>query len=400
MAASFPAQDGKVMEKSDRRIVVIVRETRLKTVLESQNTLSQARFYINSLGGDFSEYEKEHQQYNASVREARQRMAELGNLQMLDRKYLPNFIFAPDDVVVIIGQDGLVANTLKYLDGQPVIGVNPDPGRWDGVLLPFVPEDAGKIVEETLRGRRKTEEVTMARARLQNGQELLAVNDFFIGQRTHVSARYIIKHGGLKEPQSSSGVIVSTGLGSTGWMKSVIAGASRISASVIGHPYGGGQENDRLIAEEAPGIASQFSVFQEKGGAAPEETEDDDEETLYAAAAPEPLALESGEEQRASFFSRRRPKKASYGFSELSSVIGKWKSAELLFAVREPFPSKTTGTSLVFGKVSGAEPLKIESLMGENGVIFSDGMESDFLAFNSGVEVVISPAEKRGQIVV
>lgn len=371
------------MEKSDRRIVVIIRETRLKAILESQNTLSQARFYINSLGGDFSEYESEHQQYNASVREARQRMAELGKLQMLERRYLPNFIFAPDDVVVIIGQDGLVVNTLKYLDGQPVIGVNPDPGRWDGVLLPFVPEDAGKIVGETLRGRRKTEAVTMARARLQNGQELLAVNDFFIGQRTHVSARYVIKHGGLKEPQSSSGVIVSTGLGSTGWMKSVIAGASRISASVIGHPYGGGQENDRLIAEEAAGIAGRLSVFQEKG-----------------APAPEPPAPETGEERRASFFSGKRPKKASYGFSELSSVIGKWKSPELLFAVREPFPSKTTGTSLVFGKISGAEPLKIESLMGENGVIFSDGMESDFLAFNSGAEVVINPAEKQGQIVV
>jgi hypothetical protein len=68
--------------------------------------------------------------------------------------------------------------------------------------------------------------------------------------------------------------------------------------------------------------------------------------------------------------------------------------------VREPFPSKTTGTSLVFGKVSRDEPLRIESLMGENGVIFSDGMESDFLAFNSGTEAVITLAEKRGHIVV
>lgn len=31
------------------------------------------------------------------------------------------------DIVVVIGQDGLVANTLKYLDGQPVIAINPDP---------------------------------------------------------------------------------------------------------------------------------------------------------------------------------------------------------------------------------------------------------------------------------
>ncbi|MDR1350881.1 MAG: hypothetical protein LBJ59_08945, partial [Zoogloeaceae bacterium] len=112
------------MKKYDIRIVVIVRETRLEKVLASQNTLSQAKFYINSRGGDCGEYAAEHQQYNASIQAARQEIENLGNVQLLDRKYLPNFIFAPEDVVVVIGQDGLVANTLKYLSNQPVIGVN------------------------------------------------------------------------------------------------------------------------------------------------------------------------------------------------------------------------------------------------------------------------------------
>ncbi|MDR0746930.1 MAG: hypothetical protein LBE89_03440 [Helicobacteraceae bacterium] len=349
------------MKKYDRRIVVITRETRLEKVLISQNTRSQAKFYIHSLGGDFDDYDMEDRQYHASVLDTRQRLEEIGAIQVLDRKYLPNFIFAPEDIVVAIGQDGLVANTIKYLNDQPIIGVNPDPDRWDGVLLPFTPKDAAKIAEDVITRRRKTQEVTMAKARIQNGQELLAVNDFFIGQRTHVSARYIIKHGGLKEPQSSSGVIVSTGLGSTGWMKSILAGASRISASVIGHPYGGLQENDRLVEEEK-------NVFFSRLDYKP------------------PL--------------KARQKKQSYGFSELSSVIGKWKSEELIFAVREPFPSKTTGTTLVFGKVSAKEPLRIESLMGENGVIFSDGIEGDFLAFNSGAEALITIADKRGHIVV
>jgi NAD kinase len=371
------------MNSSDRRIVVIVRETRLKAVLESQNTLSQAKFYINSLGGDFSEYEEEHQQYNASVRIARKSMEGLGNLQLLERKYLPNFIFAPDDIVVVVGQDGLVANTIKYLENQPVIGVNPDARRWDGILLPFLPKDVAKILKETMAGKRKIEEVTMAKARIQNGQELLAVNDFFIGQRTHISARYIIKHDGVKEPQSSSGVIVSTGLGSTGWMKSIIAGASRISSSVIGHPYGGQQEKDDLMEMDM----EEFSM------AAPCS---EPEQELMAA----PVPQEPTEAPRpAGLFNRIRQKK-SFGFSELSGVIGKWGSRELIFAVREPFPSKTTGTNLVFGKVSPEAPLKIESLMGENGIIFSDGMESDFLAFNSGTEALITLADKRGHIVV
>ncbi|MDR2069502.1 MAG: sugar kinase, partial [Spirochaetaceae bacterium] len=92
--------------------------------------------------------------------------------------------------------------------------------------------------------------------------------------------------------------------------------------------------------------------------------------------------------------------KKNFGPSELASVVGKWSSRELLFAVREPFPSKTTGTNMVFGKITPGETLRIESLMGENGVIFSDGIESDFIAFNSGTEARITIAEKKGRMVV
>ena len=43
--------------------------------------------------------------------------------------------FGPEDVIIAVGQDGLVANVAKYLDGQPVVGVNPDPQRNPGVLV-------------------------------------------------------------------------------------------------------------------------------------------------------------------------------------------------------------------------------------------------------------------------
>ena len=39
--------------------------------------------------------------------------------------------------VVTLGQDGLVANTAKYVGAQPIVAVNPEPGRFDGILLPF-----------------------------------------------------------------------------------------------------------------------------------------------------------------------------------------------------------------------------------------------------------------------
>jgi hypothetical protein len=331
----------------------------------------------------------------------------VANIQMLDRAYLPNFLFAPEDIVVVVGQDGLVVNTLKYLDGQPVIGVNPDPSRRDGVLLPFTPKDAARIVAETIAGRRKTESVSMARARVQDGQELYAVNDFFIGQKTHASARYVLKYNGFKEPQSSSGIIVSTGLGSTGWMKSVIAGAKRISSSVIGSPYGSAQENEALAMEmeEEPEKLAAYSAMVDKisdieAGALRRLRHPSRSRKLkdYLDGGDKPAMYQAVSAPQLSRPARR--KKREYGASELSRVVGKWSSEELVFAVREPFPSKTTGTTLVFGTISGAEPLRVESLMGENGVIFSDGIENDFIAFNSGAEAVITLAEKKGRMVV
>jgi hypothetical protein len=243
-------------------------------------------------------------------------------VQVLDRAFLTNFLFGNDDAVVVLGQDGLVANTLKYLRGQPVVAVNPDPKRWDGVLLPFTVTDLRQVVLEVFAKGRGTREITMAQASLNNGQKLYGVNDLFIGHRSHVSARYELTLGTKHERQSSSGIIVSTGLGSTGWLKSVIAGARGIGTA-LGKPF----ETD---------ILKRF----------------------------------------------------------------RWESDYLYYSVREPFPSITSETSFVFGKVTTKEPLRLVSQMPENGVIFSDGIEADYLEFNSGTQAVIGVADKKGRLVV
>jgi NAD kinase len=142
----------------------------------------------------------------------------LGRVQIVDRQHVPDFIFGDNDIVVVVGQDGLVANTLKYLTTQLLIGVNPDPARWDGVLLPFEVSDLKLVVQDVFKMKRQVKEVSMAKATLNDGQVMYAVNDLFIGQRTHVSSRYHIQLGDRHEYQSSSGIIISTGLGSTGWL--------------------------------------------------------------------------------------------------------------------------------------------------------------------------------------
>lgn len=306
-------------KQTDSKIIIIKRKTRLEEILYKFNTIAQAQFYIEHLGGDFSDYLDEDTSYKKQLQQLQHDLSSIARLQIVDRDLLSNFIFASSDIIVVVGQDGLVANTMKYLHDHPVIAVNPDPNRWDGILLPFQVNDVKKILADFLNNIKKFKEITFAKVETNNGQHMYAVNDFFIGAKTHTSARYLIKHHGQHEQQSSSGIIVSTGLGSSGWLKSVMTGAHKIA------------RNKR----QAP----------------------------------------------------------------LPNIT--WDAHELIFSVREPFPSKNTGVDIVYGTIKHHDRLEVESLMGSQGVIFSDGVETDFLEFNSGTKVAIKVAtDKRGYLVV
>ena len=308
---------------SENKIIIVTRKTRLDDLIARHNTKDQARFVIESQGADFQDYIDEHELYYQQKQKAERMLKSISRVQMIDRDYLQNFIFGDNDTVITLGQDGLAANTLKYLDGQKLIGINPDPARWDGVLLPFVVDDLTKIVTETFAQSRPIKEVTMAQATLNNGQVLHAVNDLFIGPKSHFSARYEISIGEKKENHSSSGIIVSTGLGSTGWLSSLMTGATQITSALT-------RKNLKLKQKTAT----------------------------------------------------------------------PWDSKYLYYTVREPFPSNVTRTDLVFGKIQQHDRLTLKSYIPERGVIFSDGIESDFLNFNAGTEVNISVANKTGMLVV
>jgi hypothetical protein len=158
-----------------------------------------------------------------------------------------------------------------------------------------------------------------AEAKLNDGQRLLAFNDLFIGASSHISARYKISYNNKTEEQSSSGLIVSTPAGSTGWLSSVF--------------------------NMAYGVTSMF------------------EKNL-------------------------KPKRP------------KLKENELLFAVREPFQSIRTQTGITAGILNNQNSLTLESLMTTSGVIFSDGIETDFLKFNTGSIATIGIAKEMAKIVV
>lgn len=212
------------------RIVVVTRETRLEGLLARFGTKGQAKFHVEQSGGDFQDFVDEHDTYRRAVDEVRHTLDFDVPIQVVDRGLVPTFVFMGTEVVVPVGQDGLVANVARYVGGQPIVAVNPDPERFDGVLLPFQVSGARRAVGDVLRGRHQTRQVTLAEALLHDGQRLTAFNDLFVGADSHVSARYRVYVDGRAEPHSSSGVLVTTGAGSTGWMSSVFNMVNGIGA--------------------------------------------------------------------------------------------------------------------------------------------------------------------------
>ncbi|WP_231742856.1 NAD(+)/NADH kinase [Stieleria varia] len=305
-------------------IALVTSETRLKGLLAKWGTKGAAKFrlksarvnYQNSAGAialdaeaDFDRYVEEDDRFQTAIGNVRRELEGLGYPVInVTKNYLPTYYFGMTEAVVVVGPDGLVANTAKYAGDLPIIGINPDPSNIDGVLLPFQIRDTRSIVRQTLsaieRGQAVSHKsITMAKATMVDGRTMLAFNDFFIGRQSHVSARYVLYADGKNESQSSSGILVATGAGSTGWLSSVY----NMTRGIVGG----------------------------------------------AALGP-------------------------------SSVTMPWDTHELRWVVREPFLSRTSAVGLVTGTIGQGSPLRLESLMPEGGVVFSDGIEADYLEFNTG----------------
>jgi NAD kinase len=244
------------------KIVLVTRKTRLQQLVERFNSKGQAKFYIEHAGGEFADYQREDDAYHRSL-EALHRTLDLGlTVHQIRREIVPTYLFAPSDLVVALGQDGLVANVAKYVGAQPIVPVNPDPERFDGVLLPFRTPEARAAVVGVIEGKAKIRSITLAEARLADGQRLLGFNDLFVGARSHVSALYTLRDGMRHEKQSSSGVLISTGAGSTGWLSSVFNMAAGVAAFTGGTPGAAMQlrwEDPRLVFVVREPYASKHS---------------------------------------------------------------------------------------------------------------------------------------------
>ena len=306
------------------RIIVVTKKTPLTELVNRMNSKAQASFYLKQSRVSFTEYEQVDEQYTQAVAIVKRQLPRSLKQQFIDRDFLPTYQFDEHDLVVVIGPDGLVINTAKYLTTQPILALNPDPQHVDGLLIPFAYTEARARIEQALRGNVTITPVSMVKATLNDGQVIYGVNDLFIGARTHVSARYQLALGGHTEQQITSGIIVSTGVGCTGWFSSITRGAWRA-----------------------------MNYFHSEALQLPD---------------PEQLALG-------------------------------WESEQLWFAVREPFLSKSSQANIVFGKISPQQEFVVTSQMPDYGVIFSDGIETDYLTFNSGSIAHVGLAERKAHLI-
>ncbi|MFI1279410.1 hypothetical protein ACH4U5_01340 [Streptomyces sp. NPDC020858] len=206
------------------RAVLVHRRTEYEELLARHGTHGQAAFFLSSRGRSIDEVVRRHDRTRQALREVAAAVPLTWRSSRVERADLDRFLFAPEDVVVVVGQDGLVANTAKYLRGQPVVGIDTDPGRNPGVLVRHRCADAPALLRAATAAGSRAEELTMVEAVADDTQRLLALNEIYLGSPGHQTARYRLGSDGEKGPgeaQASSGVLVGTGTGATGWLRSL-----------------------------------------------------------------------------------------------------------------------------------------------------------------------------------
>ncbi|MGW0792483.1 hypothetical protein ACWD04_30760 [Streptomyces sp. NPDC002911] len=206
------------------RAVLVHRTTEYEELLARHGTHGQAAFVLAGRGRSIEEVAERHRRDEQALTEVAAAVPLRWRRSRVERADLDRFLFGPEDVVVVVGQDGLVANAAKYLSGQPVVGIDTDPGRNPGVLVRHRAGDTAALCRAATSPGGRVDALTMAEAVADDTQRLLALNEIYVGPPGHQTTRYRIGPAcapSAGESQASSGVLVGTGTGSTGWLRSL-----------------------------------------------------------------------------------------------------------------------------------------------------------------------------------
>jgi hypothetical protein len=135
----------------------------------------------------------------------------------------PPVIWEKPDLIVVLGGDNSFTSVAQLCRDVPVLAVNSDPTLSLGYLTRWRVDnfkDIGRLTVAVRSGDYYTEEWTRLECNLM--PTIPAVSEYYLGETKRKDmSRHIIEYEGESYEQKCSGLIVTTGVGSTGWYNSI-----------------------------------------------------------------------------------------------------------------------------------------------------------------------------------
>lgn len=176
------------------------------------------------------------------------------------------------ELVITIGGDGAFIRAANFIKNQLILGINSEPEYSEGALKSLM-ENELEILKDILAGKFRL--IKRERAEVKrNGIKIphLAM-EVYVGSFSQFhTSRYVLKFKNQEEEQRSSGVLITTGSGSTAWYKS--SGGLPFSFSekklkfIVREPYFGERlfKPKILHGEILQGEKIEFKSTRYKGG--------------------------------------------------------------------------------------------------------------------------------------
>jgi len=212
------------------RVVIYTKPTDYERLLVTYGTKSAARFALESRGTSFVEKLEIHEVEHSARRLVESRIpAEYQRTRITSLEQLTHFPFLESDIIVTVGGNGLFANIARFVSDQPIITINADPHRNERLLALHDAASFEGLLTSVTSGTAKYDRIPLALAETDDRRQLYAANDFFVGRGDQGTAAYTVRFGGAEEHHLSSGVVLTTGIGRTGWFRSILTSARRLS---------------------------------------------------------------------------------------------------------------------------------------------------------------------------